>query len=183
MDIHTVPAKQSTKKKRTSSSLFDNGSSVHRPAASGTAFKCKGLQRFNGIFATHIFIPLVNYNRKASRRRITLILGPTLLISISSTSTTEPLLSWQSKQYNCTATSIPINYFAKHTESVQLYIKPNHSLLCGAEYVKRKKKRKIREFNSNCKNVYCCFCFRALHPEQDNSSLIKSWWMIDMASG
>lgn len=47
----------------------------------------------------------------------------------------------------------------------------------------KKEKRKIREFNSNCKNVYCCFCFRALHPEQDNSSLIKSWWMIDMASG
>lgn len=46
-----------------------------------------------------------------------------------------------------------------------------------------KKKRKVREFHYKCKNVYCCCCCTALHPMWDNSSLIKLWWMIDMASG
>lgn len=122
--------------------LFENQSSVHCAPVSGTALKCKGLQRFSGIFATHIFILLVNYRWKAWRRRISLMPWPALRISIGSTSTSEPLLSWQSKQHNCIVVSIPIHYFAKHTASVQLYIKQSYSPLRGAEYVKRKKKER-----------------------------------------
>lgn len=47
----------------------------------------------------------------------------------------------------------------------------------------KKEKRKVGEFHYKCKNVYCCCCCTALHPTRDNSSLIKSWWMMDMARG
>lgn len=123
-------------------SLFENQSSVRCTIVSGIEFKCKGLQRFSGIFTTYIFILLVNYHWKAWRRRISLMPWPALLISIGSTSTSEPLLSWQSKQHNCIMATIPIHYFANHTERVQVYVKPNYSLLCGAEYVKRNKKER-----------------------------------------
>lgn len=69
-----------------------------------------------------------------------------------------------------------------HSQCTALYkAKPFPAAWCWI--CQKKEKRKIRKFHYKCKNVYCCCHWTVLHPVRDNSSLIKSWWMIDMASG